>query len=78
MFAHAEQVYAEIRSYKCGGPGEYFGCLRMRIRSHSRDCAGQKQFEELRMRTNSNHVCLHMNARDLGSSWGMLFSDWPI
>ena len=67
-----------MRSYKCWGPGEYFGCLRMRLRSYSRECAEQEHFGELRMRTKSMHVCLHMNARDLGRSWGMLFSDWPI
>ena len=37
-------------SHECGGPGEYFGGLRMHLRSHSRDCAGQKHGAELRVR----------------------------
>ena len=45
MFAHA-QVYAEMCSHKCGGPGAYFGGLRMCLRYHSRDCAGQKHLGE--------------------------------
>ena len=32
----------------------------MRLRSHSRDCAGQKHFGKLRMRTNSMHICLSL------------------
>ena len=31
----------EIGSQECGGPGESFDGLRMCLRSHSRDCAGQ-------------------------------------
>ena len=73
VFAHAQYVYVEIRSYKCGGPGEYFGGLRMSLWSHSRDCAGQNHFGELHMRTNSMHVGPHMNAKGLGSSWGCCF-----
>ena len=46
-----------MRSYECGGPGEYFGGLRMCLRSHSRDCAGKKHWAELRMRTTTMHVC---------------------
>ena len=39
------------------GPGEYFGGLRMCLRSHSRDCAGQKPWAELCMRPTSTHLC---------------------
>ena len=46
-----------MRSYECGWPGEYFGGLRMCLRSHSRDCAGKKHWTELRMRTTTMHVC---------------------
>ena len=34
----------------CGGPGESLGGLRMCLRSHSRDCAGQTLGPHLRMR----------------------------
>ena len=46
-----------MRSHECAGPGEYFGGLRMCLRSHSRDCAGKKHWAELRMRTTTMHVC---------------------
>ena len=45
----------------------------MSLWSHSRDCAGQKHFGELYMRTNSMHVGLHMNPKGLRSSWGCCF-----
>ena len=41
----------EIGSPACGGPGESFGGLRMCLRSHSRDCAGQTPWAQLRMRS---------------------------
>ena len=37
-------------SQACGGPGEWFGGLRMCLRSHSRDCAGPTLWFQLRMR----------------------------
>ena len=49
LFAHAQWVYAEMCSHECGGPGEYFGGLRMCLQPYSRDCAGQKHWAELRM-----------------------------
>ena len=45
-----------MHSCKCGGPEKYFGGLRMRLRSHSRDCTGKKHLGELHMRTSSMHV----------------------
>jgi len=29
VLTHAQSVYAEMGSYECGGPGEYFDGLRM-------------------------------------------------
>ena len=39
-----------------GDLGSIFGALRMCLRSHSRDCAGQKPGAELRMRPTTTHV----------------------
>ena len=44
-------------SHEYGGPGEYLGGLRMHLRSYSRDCAEQKHWAKLRMRTTTTHVC---------------------
>ena len=43
-------------SHECVGPGEYFGGLRMCLRSHSRDCAGQNHWIELRMRPTATQL----------------------